>query len=129
MCDLKVCVWQAGPPTLTACQAAATQLAPAACKAIVQDLRVIARCLAFRQLLARALVAEGLRALPHVIQGMSAACTAAGGGPRVHVCDCAGLPRPTCGVDGLLCDVRDPLGDCIGLESFGVNGCHGERCS
>ena len=97
---------QAARPTLAACQAAASQVASP--QSIIQHMRIIARCLAFRQLLARALVAEGLQVLPEAIQGMAAAAGATQSRMQMHVCDLVALPRPDSGVDELLCDVRPP---------------------
>ena len=95
---------QDGQPTLAAYQAAATQIASPGM--ILNHLRIIGRCLAFRQLLARALVAEAMHLMPEATLGLAAAAVGAGDDSPTHLCDLAGLPWPSGGVDGLVCDVR-----------------------
>lgn len=100
---------------LAACRAAATQITNV--PKLLQHLRTLARCLAFRQLLARALASEGVQALPQVIQEMSlaSACLTGDlqGRLRVHICDTVGLPRPQGGVDTLLCSVSAAMQQCM----------------
>lgn len=122
-----VCAWaQGGRVPLAACRAAATQITNI--PKLLQHLRTLARCLAFRQLLARALAREGVQALPQVVQEMSlaSACLAGDlqGRLRVHICDTVGLPRPRGGIDPLLCSVSACPGLCRGVQnSVGKHTC------
>lgn len=86
---------QTSQPTIAAIQAAAAQVSKPA--SILNQLHIIARCLAFRQLLARALATQAEILLPDAALSLAAAAhaeSAAGCESAIHVCTHAGLPLP-----------------------------------
>lgn len=74
---------------LEACQSAAQEFADL--QALTDRCRLLARCLFFRQLLARAVAAEAASLLPEAAAALEAAAITARG---PHVCDIVDLPRP-----------------------------------